>query len=139
MNYYDTFIEVAPDCPVTEARVPVLRGRSASVAVLQYELLSNNPYRYTQEELIFEVQVRRKGIPPDEVEGRREELWAELFRKPHACLRASPLPKTYGWGLHFDAKGRTALYGLESEEYNAFVEGGRDNVKLLSAFRSKRA
>jgi len=34
-----------------------------------------------------------------------------LLSKPHPCLRASMLPKRYGWGVHYDGNGRITLYG----------------------------
>lgn len=134
MNYYDTFIQVAPDCPVAQARVP----KGKTVAAIQYELLSHCPYTYTQEEILFEVFVRREGFSQEEVDRRRGELWESFFQKPRACLRASPLPKTHGWGIHFDHEGHAALYAVESEEYQEFVAGKRGELKLLVALRSKR-
>lgn len=138
MSYHETFIQVAPDCPVTSAIVPVAKGAIKSVPVLEYELLSEAPYKYTQEELFFEVHVRRKAIPAREAEARREELWSELFGKPYACLRASALPKKYGWGFHFNKAGQVALVAMESDEYKTFA-GARGGVKVLTAMRSKRA
>lgn len=61
----------------------------------------------------------------------------EFFARPQACLRASPLPKTYGWGLHFDATGRVALYAVESPEYKRFIED--ESISHLKAMRSRRA
>lgn len=139
MNYIQTFIQVAPDSPVDHSVVPVAKGATKPVHLLQYELLSQNPYTYTQEDLLFEVYVRHKGIPEEELQARRAELRAEFFQKEHACLRASMLPKKYGWGLHFDEEGKIALVAMESEEYQKFVEAGGENLKLLTAFRSKRA
>jgi hypothetical protein len=52
-------------------------------------------------------------------------------------LRSSPLPKTYGFGLLFNEKGRVALAPMESDEYREAL--GRGRVKVLKALRSKRA
>jgi len=134
VNYYNTFIQVAPDCPVAQARIP----KESTVAGIQYELLSRHPYTYTQEEILFEVFVRRQGFSREEVERRRDELWASFFQKSRPCFRASPLPKTHGWGIHFDHQGRAALYAVESKEYQEFVSGQRGDVKLLFAVRSRR-
>ena len=41
MNYYDTLIEVAEDCPATEGQVPQARGGKKTKAVVEYELLVN--------------------------------------------------------------------------------------------------
>ncbi len=44
MNYYETFIQVAPDCPVQVAVIPRMKGKIKSAPVLEYELLSAQPY-----------------------------------------------------------------------------------------------
>jgi hypothetical protein len=64
-------------------------------------------------------------------------MWKEFFGKPRACLRASMLPKKYGWGLHFDLKGRIALVPMESGQYQEFVDG-KGVATVLTAMRSKR-
>ena len=138
MNDYDTFIQVAPDCPVQRAVAPPGRGGSRTVPRIEYELLADNPYVYTQEELLFAVHVRRNGISPDELKSRRAELWSAFFEKPRSCLRASSLPKRYGWGLHFNGEGKIALCPMEGQEYAKFVKGHVSKVKLLTAMRSKR-
>ncbi len=136
-NYYETFIQVAPDCPVSAAVVPVCKGANKSVPVLEYESLTANPYFYTQADLIFAVYLERLAIPPGELESRREALWAEFFSKSHACLRASSLPKRYGWGVHFDKDGKIAIYPMEGNEYRQLA--GDTALQQLLAMRSKRA
>src|SRR6059058_3679804 len=133
----DTFVLVAPDCPVTSAVVPVARGADPPVHVIQYELLTARPYRLTLDDLIFETHVRRAGIAPADAKRRAAAIRAELFRKPHACMRASALPKRYGWGVHYDGAGRLALYPMESAEYRRFA-GGAGGVQVVAAMRSKR-
>lgn len=138
MSYTDTFIRVAEDCPV-EMGIPPVSDRSAlPVHVIQYNLLTEKPYRYNHEELLYQVHVRHKGVSEEERETRREAIWAELFSKSHPCLRASMLPKKYGWGIHYDAAGRIALYAKESPEYDYYTSGGEAGVKLLNAMRNKR-
>ncbi|MBX3053065.1 MAG: hypothetical protein KF753_16400 [Caldilineaceae bacterium] len=137
MNYYETFIRVAPDCPVNAGSVPAPRGANKTVPVLEYELLSGNPYGYTQEELLFTVYAERLGLPADKLTAHRGELWAAFFSKSRACLRASSLPKRYGWGLHFDREGKIALYPVESAEYQRLADD--ESLTQLLAMRSKRA
>lgn len=137
MNYRKTFIQVAPDCPVRAAVVPVAKGGKKSVPVIEYELLSRKPYHYTQEELLFAVHVARLGIPPGELKSRREKLRAEFFSQPRACLRSSALTKRYGWGVHFDDAGKAALYPVEGAAYRRFAKS--KNLTQLPALRSKRA
>ena len=136
LNYYDTLIAVADDCPVTTSVVPTARNGKKTVAVIQYEMLANNPHVYTQEDVLFQSWFQRQdqtAKSEDEV----AELRKAFFAKPQACLRSSPLPKRYGWGLLFDREGRVALCPMESEEYRRFLTG--DRVKVLKALRSSRA
>ena len=54
LNYYDTLIAVADDCPVSSAVVPQLRGGKPTVAVLQYEMIAAAPFRLTQEDVLYQ-------------------------------------------------------------------------------------
>ena len=58
---YDTFIRVAPDCPASEAVVPTGRRELKAIPQVGYESLSENPYNFTQEGLLFALHVRRQG------------------------------------------------------------------------------
>jgi len=135
VGYQDTFIAVAEDCPVEHAVVPPERGAWPTVAWVQYAMLAAGPYTLTQEDVLFESWYRRQDVPP----GDRAELRDQFFTVPRVCLRASPLPKRYGWGLHFDADGRIALCGVESAEYARYTAGGDEAPTVLRAMRSKRS
>jgi Family of unknown function (DUF6157) len=135
----DTFVRVASDCPVSAGTTPKTSGASPTIAVVQFELLTASPYTMTLEDLIFATHVRRSGLSMEEAEARAEEIRRELFAKPHPCMRASPLPKKHGWGVHHDAEGRIAIYGAETETYRRFAEGSVEGVAVVSALRSKRA
>ena len=137
MNYVNTFIAVAPDTATKVGTVPRGRSDKKSIAQLEYELISGKPYTLTQEEVQFSVHVQRQGIPAIELKAKRAELWSEFFSKPMACMRASPLPKSYGWGLHFDADGKVALVAMESPDYKRLLKNS--TIRQLSAMRSKRA
>ncbi|AIQ46386.1 hypothetical protein R70723_11245 [Paenibacillus sp. FSL R7-0273] len=139
MSYSNTFIRVAADCPVETGTVPVTAKLQPPAHIIQYELLMDNPYRFTHEELLYEVHVRHKQIPEEERSARKAEIWDGLFSKNHPCLRASMLPKRYGWGVHFDADGEIAIYGKESPEYDRFTSGADSGLTLLNAMRSKRS
>ncbi len=141
MSYTHTFIQVAADCPVTSSIVPVAKGDTKPIHVLQYELLTARPYHYhyTHEELLFEVYIHHKAISQAELALHRDELWEVLLQKNHPCLRASLLPKKYGWGVHYDHAGKIAIYPMESADYQAFSQPTGDTPKQLMALRSKRA
>ena len=136
MNYYNTFIAVAPDTSVKIGTVHVERAGKKSVAVLEYELISAQPYTCTQEEVQFAVHVQRKAVPSAELGVRRVDLWNEFFSKSMACMRASPLPKSYGWGLHFNEEGKVALVAVESPEYERLSSS--DAIEQTRALRSRR-
>ena len=137
-NYYNTFITVSPDCPAEFGTVPPDKKGGRTKPSLEYELAAGQPYGYTQEELMFEVHVRHKEIAPEELEARGAEIRNEFFSKPMACLRASMLPKKYGWGIHFNEAGKMALVPVESAEYHRFVEGGYGNVNVLQGMRNSK-
>lgn len=136
MNYFRTLITVADACPVTESVAPPDRGANKTVASLQHAMLADSPYVYTQEDVLFLTWFERQNMPhmsEEDIAHQRDEF----FDKPQACLRASPLPKRYGWGLLFNEEGRVALCPMDSKEYEALVAG--DQVTLLKAMRTRRA
>jgi len=132
MNYTDTFIVVAEDCPADTGMVPEAKAGKKPVAVIQYEMLAYHPYKYTQEDVLFETCARNKEIPAKELNKKRQEF----FSKPQPCLRTSPLAKRFGWGFHFDPKGKVALYAVDSSEYKKF---SKSTGKVLKALRSSRS
>lgn len=132
-NYINTFIEVADDCPAAKAEIPPLRGKAKTAARIQYELISDNPYGYTSDEVIFHVHADKQKIADEDKPNERERF----FSKGQPCMRASALAKRYGWGVHSDASGRIAIYPVESDEYKKLVNN--NNLNHLKAMRSKRA
>jgi len=109
-----------------------VNGRK-TVASLQYELLSEHPYSYTHEELIFETYIRHNEITGEIAQSLRDKLWNELFSKPQASLSSSPLPKKYGWGLHFNEEGKIGLVARGSDEYKKYESNEAGDVKLIPA------
>jgi len=130
-NYSDTFIQVAEDCPVQQAAAPPERP-SPTVARLQFELLRAEPYAMTSDDLLFAVHALRKDIAAQD----RDQARTEFFARSQACLRASPLPQRYGWGIHHDAEGRIALVAAGTEDYRRFVED--EHLAQVRAMRSSR-
>lgn len=60
----------------------------------------------------------------------------KFFSKGQACLRASPLTKTYGFGIHNDKNGKIALFGMETKEYQDFLKNSK--IKKVKAMKSSR-
>jgi hypothetical protein len=129
-NYSETFIAVASDCPATRGETP---SKPGSIAAIQLELLQANPYAIDSDDLLFEVHARRTGI----TDADRAAARAAYFAKPQACLRASPLVKRHGWGLHHDAQGRVAAFGVESDAYRELA--ARADLKQVAGMRGRRA
>lgn len=130
-NYFNTFIEVAEDTKREISSKPPLRDKR-TVAEMQYDLILSNPYKYTSDDILFQVFADRNDLSESEYKKAREQF----FSKGQACLRASPLTKTYGYGIHFDDDGKIALYGMETLEYQKYVSN--KNIKKIKAMRSKR-
>lgn len=131
-NYKDTFIEVADDCPTTVGEIPPTKGDAKSVANIQFDILSNNPYKFSSDDILFQVYAERNGLTKNELEKAREQF----FSKGQACFRASPLTKRYGWGIHSNKEGKVALFGSETEEYKKLSKD--KTLKIVKALKSSK-
>lgn len=131
-NYQDTFIEVAEDTKVCAGTIPASKGDKKTIAEMQYELLSKNPYKYTSDDILFRVFADRNDLTESEYEEARKQF----FSKGQACFRASPLTKTYGFGVHNDENGKMALYALGTDEYQQFVNNSA--IQKVKAMRTSR-
>lgn len=129
-NYYNTFIEVAEDSKAAEGNKPAVKGTQKTVAEIQYALIAGHPYTHTSDEVLFKVYAQRNDFAKAEYEKAR----TAFFSKGQPCFRASPLTKTYGYGIHFNEEGKMALYGVETPEYQAFLAD--TEVKKVKAMRS---
>ena len=131
-NYYNTFIEIAEDCPIEIGIEPTMRGGKKTIANYQYDIITANPYKFTSDDVFFKVFAIRKDLTDVEMESEREKY----FAKGQPCFRASPLTKKYGWGVHCNEDGKVAIFGRETEEYQQFLEN--NSIKKVKAMRSKR-
>lgn len=129
-NYFSTLILASPDCP---AKAGIAPAKAGTIAAIQYELLSALPYQMNSDDLLFAVESKHKGVRSSKL----AEFKKAYFSQPHACLRCSPLVKTYGWGLHHRADGKVALVGRETKQYAALVEDPA--VEKIAGMRSRRA
>jgi hypothetical protein len=136
VGYTNSFIAVADDCPATSGEVPPERSGGPTVASTQYAMLAAAPGHWTQEDVLLASSPGLRGRA-DVSESELAHLRTEYFAKPRACLRASPLPKTFGWGLHYDAQGRITLHAVDSPEYDQLSNDAA--LTQLRAMRSSRA
>ncbi len=131
-NYINTFIKVADDCPVLMGETPPEKGDKKTVANLQFDMIKKHPYRYTSDDVLFQVFADKNDLTRQEYKKAREDF----FSKGQACLRASPLTKRYGWGVHADGQGRVAIYGRETEEYEKLSRDKK--LTCVKAMKSSR-
>jgi hypothetical protein len=132
MCYRNTLITISEDSPLTSAIVPAPRNEKPTIASIEYDLIKNNPYEFTQEDVQFKTYLIKNQIEST----NESELREQFFSKPKACFRASPLVKKYGWGFHYDDQGKVSLVDVNSETYDQFLQ--LEGITKLKGMRSKR-
>jgi len=131
-NYFNSFIEIVMSSDVGKAEIPFFNGEDKTIAYMQFELISQFPYKYTSDELLFHIFAVRNSIDENEI----EESKLNFFSKGQPCLRCSPLAKRYGWGIHFNEVGKVAIYAVDSEEYKKYKND--NNLQHIKAMNSKK-
>jgi len=137
VDYFNTFIAVAPDSTATCGIIPPGGATSDTVAARMWRMIAESPYEFTSADVIFSVYADRAKIAEVDRPGAR----AEYFSVGRACLRSSELGRRYGWGIHADPVGHVALYPVGTREYAAFASGitpEGEPVALTRAMRSTR-
>ena len=95
-NYQNTFIQIADDCDSKKGIVPPNK-KIITIANIQYELIINNSYRFTSDDILFICYLKKNGINFEYVNDKNSITEREnFFLKNKPCLRTSPLPKKYG-------------------------------------------
>ncbi|QNK48905.1 hypothetical protein H7F28_00670 [Brevibacterium sp. PAMC23299] len=132
MSYKNTLITISEDSKVSSAKVPVIRNEKPTIAYIEHDLINNNPYKFTQEDVQFKTYLIKNQMEAENA----AELREQFFSKSKACFRASPLVKNYGWGIHYNNQGKIAIYDVNSEMYNQLLK--QDDITKLKSMRSKR-
>ncbi|WP_027570139.1 DUF6157 family protein [Bradyrhizobium sp. URHA0013] len=136
-NCFNTFIQVAEDCPARTGEEPPLRAGKPTVACLQYGMIAKAPYKYTSDDVIFATSAPGRELAVKATETEKRAAREVFFSRGQACMRASSLGKRFGWGVHADSRGRVALYPIESKRYQALARDPK--LTQVRAMRSKRA
>lgn len=131
-NYQNTFIEIAEDSPTRFGETPPSKVDAKTVAYMQFEIISKNPYKFTSDDVLFQVYAIRKDLIKADYKEAREEY----FSKGQPCFRSSPLTKRYGWGVHSNEDGKIAIYGAETPEYKKYTTD--KNIKTIRAMKSSK-
>lgn len=132
MSYKNTLITISDDSKVSSAKVPVIKNGKTTIAYIEHDLINNNPYKFTQEDVQFKTYLIKNQMEAENA----AELREQFFSKSKACFRASPLVKNYGWGIHYNNQGKIAIYDVNSEKYNQLLK--QDDITKLKGMRSKR-
>lgn len=132
-NYFNTFIEIAEDSPAASGEIPPQKGDAKTIANIQFDMLKDNPYQYSSDDVVFGAYAEKNDISTSESATEREKF----FSKGQPCLRSSPLTKWYGWGVHSNADGKVAIYPAGSDEYEKLAAD--TTLKHVKAMRSKKA
>ena len=136
-NVVNTFIRVAEDCPARRGEEPQPRGGQPTVGTLQYAMLATSPYTYTSDDVVFATSAPGRALDAKATRKDRSLAREAFFAKGQACMRASPLGKRFGWGVHADGDGRIAIYAVDSKRYQALAADPK--LAQVRAMRSKRA
>lgn len=126
-----TLVAPAPDCPALGAEPPPAKAQPTR-ATIEFDLLTEEPYTLDHMSLSHAVHVAMARAA-----GKPIQSFEAFHAKGQPCLRASPLTKRYGWGVHYDDAGRIALIDPASAEFAALRLD--DTIKKTTAMRSKRA
>lgn len=112
--------------------MPAAKGDAMTIAGMQFDIVYNNPYKYSSDDVFFSVFALKNNLKKSEYASER----AQFFSVGRPCFRASPLTKRYGWGVHSNNEGKIALYGCESKEYRRFSED--KTLKVIKAMKTSR-
>lgn len=100
--------------------IPVSKSKKETVKEVVYRVLKENPYKFKQYELFYEVHINQlKKI---------RQLKLETYK-----LQRSELCALLGWGIHGDSEGRLALVAADSEEYKAMLSN--KEIKKINAYK----
>lgn len=136
-NVVNTFIRVAEDCPARGGEAPQPHGGKPTVGTLQYAMLAGAPYKYSSDDVVFATSAAGRGLDAKATKRERSQAREVFFSKGQPCMRASPLGKRFGWGVHADGEGRIAIYAVDSKRYQALASDPK--LAQTRAMRSKRA
>lgn len=116
---------------MTSGEIPPTK-EAKTVANIQFDMICKNAYKYTSDDILFQVFADRNDLTKSEYKKAREQF----FSKGQPCFRASPLTKRYGWGVHNDKDGKMAIFGAETTEYKKLAKD--KNLKVIKAMKSSK-
>ncbi|MCG8808861.1 hypothetical protein G1K66_09070 [Tenacibaculum finnmarkense] len=92
-----------------ESQVPKSKTANKTVVVALYEVLKNNPYKFKQYDLFYEVHINI-------LSKNEEDLKLDTYK-----LQRSELCSLLGWGIHGNKEGEIALIDSQSKLYEELL------------------
>ncbi|WP_222433376.1 DUF6157 family protein [Vibrio cyclitrophicus] len=112
----EELILISQDTIATQSEIP---PESDAITCIVYEVLTENPYRFTEPELHCEVHYERRGM--------------HHLKIGSYSIKRSNLLKKYGWGIHKDSDGRLALVASDTDKYVRLSQ----TIKTSYGYRNK--
>ncbi|WP_286185184.1 DUF6157 family protein [Bacillus sp. SD075] len=78
MSYKNTLITISEDSKVTSAKVPVIRNGKPTIAYIEYDLMNNNPYKFTQDDVQFKTYLIKNQIEEENADELREQFFFKI-------------------------------------------------------------
>ncbi len=79
MSYKNTLITISEDSKATSAIVPVTRNGKPTIASIEYDLIKNNPYKFTQEDVQFKTYLIKNQIEEENTDELRKQFFQNLW------------------------------------------------------------
>lgn len=114
----NTLITVAESSSKTST-IPKSNRKNETVKEVVYRVLKENPYKFKQYELFYEVHINQLK--------KTKVLKLETYK-----LQRSELCSSLGWGFHGDEHGRIAIFPVESKEYKALFNDS--TIRKMNAY-----
>ena len=111
----NTLITVAESYSKTSV-IPESKSKKETVKEVVYRVLKENPYKFKQYELFYEVHINQRE--------KSTALKLEKYK-----LQRSELCALLGWGIHGDQQGKLAIMPVESSEYMELLNNPNINKK----------
>jgi len=108
-NCFDTFIQVAEDCPARSGEEPPARAGNPTVAGLQYRMIAEAPYRYTSDDVIFATSAPGRQLGANATKKARSLARDEFFSRGPYLLGERITAADILWGVAFSW---TMMFGL---------------------------
>jgi hypothetical protein len=114
----NTLITIA-ESSLMKSEIPISKRKKETVKEVVFRVLKENPYKYKQYELFYEVHINQLK--------KTKPLKLETYK-----LQRSALCALLCWGIHGNEEGGLALVGSETEDYKSLLNNS--SIKKVKAY-----